>query len=57
MHTIGERSVIYTALLILCGMTAVAVSPAAGVLSLLQVVLVIELINWLAMPGTPPGTE
>ncbi|MFV8817471.1 hypothetical protein [Haliea sp. E17] len=51
MHSFGERLMVYAALLVLCAMTAIAVNPAAGALSLLQIVVVIELINWLASPA------
>ncbi len=51
MQRLGERMVIYTALLVLCGLTGVAVAPAAGALSFFQVVVIIELIYWLARPA------
>lgn len=57
MHSFGERLVIYAVLTVLCGMTAVAVTPAAGALSLLQIVVVIELINWLARPADSAATR
>ncbi len=60
MHSIGQRLVIYVVLAVLCAMTALAVNPAAGALSLLQIVVVIELINWLARPegsATARGSE
>jgi hypothetical protein len=42
---------IYTALAVLCGMTAAFAGAAAALWSFLQVVAVIELIYWLASPA------
>ncbi len=51
MHRLSERLVIYSVLLVLCGLTGIAVAPVAGALSFFQVVAVIELIYWLAKPA------
>ncbi|GHD20110.1 hypothetical protein GCM10007052_29080 [Halioglobus japonicus] len=52
MNKWGERFVIYTALAVLCGMTAAFAGTAAALWSFLQVLAVIELIYWIAQPAT-----
>jgi hypothetical protein len=47
MGGIEERRMIYTALLIACGVIALSASPAAGAWSFVQVSLMIELMFWL----------
>jgi len=46
----GERFLIYTALSVLCVLTAAFAGSAAAFWSFVQVVAVIELIYWLAQP-------
>ena len=48
----GERQLVYTALSILCAGMAFAAGPAAGILSFIQIGVVVELANWI---GTPRG--
>ncbi len=50
MNRLGERFLIYTALLALCAMTVAFAGLAAAVLSFAQIVMVIELIYWIAGP-------
>ena len=52
MNKWGERFVSYTALAVLCGMTAAFAGTAAALWSFLQVLAVIELIYWIAQPTT-----
>lgn len=51
MNKLSERFLIYTALLVLCAMTAAFAGTAAAIWSFLQVVAVIELIYWIASPA------
>ena len=51
MNKLGERFLIYTALAVLCSMTAAFAGAAAAIWSFLQVVAVIELIYWIASPA------
>jgi hypothetical protein len=50
MNKMGERFLIYTALSVLCVLTAAFAGSAAAFWSFVQVVAVIELIYWLAQP-------
>ena len=50
MNKVGERFLIYTALAVLCVMTAAFAGGTAAFWSFVQVVAVIELIYWLAQP-------
>ncbi len=50
MNKLGERFLIYTALALLCVITAAVVGTAAGLWSFVQVVAVIEFIYWIARP-------
>ena len=52
MNKWGERFLIYTALAVLCVMTAAFAGSAAAFWSFLQVAAVIELIYWIARPAT-----
>ncbi len=52
MESWPQRIVIYTALALLCALTASVVGSAAGALSFVQVVAVIEFIGWLARPAS-----
>lgn len=51
MKKLGERVLIYTALAVLCLMTATFAGTVAAIWSFVQVVAVIELIYWIASPG------
>lgn len=51
MNKWGERFLIYTALAVLCVMTAAFAGGAAGFWSFVQVAAVIELIYWMARPA------
>ena len=51
MSRLGERFLIYTALAVLCAMTAAFAGTAAAIWSFLQIVAVIELIYWIASPA------
>lgn len=50
MGKLKERILIYAALAVLCTVTAAIVGAAAGLWSFVQIVAVVELINWTAQP-------
>jgi hypothetical protein len=50
MNKLGERSLIYTALGVLCALTGAVVGSAVGLWSFVQAVAVIEFIYWIARP-------
>ncbi len=52
MNKWSERLLIYTALAVLCAMTATFAGSAAAAWSFIQVAAVIELIYWIARPAT-----
>lgn len=43
-----ERKLIYSALLIACGVIALAAGPVAGLWSFMQVAIMIELAHWFS---------
>ncbi len=49
-----ERKLIYAALLIACGVIALAAGPVAGLWSFAQVAIMIELAHWI---GTFTGVQ
>ncbi|NND66792.1 MAG: hypothetical protein HKN19_04310 [Halioglobus sp.] len=51
---IKERKLIYCALLIACGVIALAAGPVAGLWSFAQVAIMIELAHWF---GTSTGVQ
>ena len=51
MDTLDERFLIYSALLILCGVASVFLGLAAGLWSFLQIVAMIEFMYWIGTPG------
>ena len=56
MNRWGERLLIYTALAVLCAMTAAFAGTSAAIWSVIQIVAVIELIYWIARPvGKTPA--
>lgn len=58
MNKLSERFLIYTALAVLCAMTAAFAGTAAGIWSFVQIVAVIELIYWMARPaGKSPASN
>ena len=52
MNGSAERRLVYTALLIACGVIALAAGPLAGAFSFVQVAVIIEFAYWL---GTHRG--
>ena len=57
MNKWGERFLIYTALAVLCGMTAAFAGTTAAVWSFVQVAAVIELIYWIARPAAKTAAK
>ena len=57
MNRWGERFLIYTALAVLCVMTAAFAGSAAALWSFFQVLAVIELIYWIARPAAKPAAK
>jgi len=58
MNKWKERILIYTALAVLCGMTAAFAGTAAGIWTFVQVVAVIEILYWIARPaGNTPASR
>ncbi len=51
MERLKERFFIYTALAMLCALTAAIVGATAGLWSFVQIVAVVELIYWTARPS------
>ena len=47
MNKLEQRMLIYTALIILCGLAAILIGAAAGIFTFMQIAAVIEFIYWL----------
>jgi hypothetical protein len=54
---LGERFVIYTALVLLCSIVSVFLGMAAGLWSFLQIAAVIELLYWAGLPARPQSEQ
>lgn len=55
MSIFEQRFLVYSALGILCGAASLVLGVTAAIWSFLQVVLVIEFINWIGTPGREQG--
>ena len=50
MHKLEERAVIYSVVAVLCAGIASVTSPAAGFVTLIQILMVIETLYWFYNP-------
>ena len=55
MSIFEQRFLVYAALGILCGAASLVLGLTPAIWSFVQVVLVIEFINWIGTPGREQG--